>query len=192
MHFCIIYNYTDTKREKEIINNTWWIWAKDIWKYDVGSGICYYGSLAKEKTDCSGRYVHSSLCSFILFVSSCCDVLLLKDSLFFSSEYPYFPEITCFSRNLHMPVVEWWVDGLGGFFWGGGQGGGQLWLPVGSVTLVAEVLGSTHWCELCCRPPFDTKTWPHLSCVFIWLLYLALQIPPSGNSLRSEWMWCHL
>ena len=31
---------------------------------------------------------------------------------------------------------------------------GQLWLTAGTRALVAEVLGSAHWCELSWRPPF--------------------------------------
>ena len=31
---------------------------------------------------------------------------------------------------------------------------GWLWLTMGTRTLVAEVLGSTHWCDLSWRPPF--------------------------------------
>lgn len=173
---------------KKIISNSWWIWAKHIWKYDVGSGICFCGSMLKRRQRLFWA-IHAPVHRVpSCFLSSCCDVLLLKDSLFFhlslhiSQRWHISPEIfICLLLSDELIVLE----GLSGE---PGRVGGQLWLTVGSGTLVAQVLGSTHWGELCWRPPFDTKTWPHLSCVFIWLLYSALQIPPSGNSLRSEWM----
>lgn len=108
---------------KKIISNSWWIWAKHIWKYDVGSGICFCGSMLKRRQRLFWA-IHAPVHRVpSCFLSSCCDVLLLKDSLFFSSQSPYFPEVAHFSRNLHMPVVEWWADRLGGSFWGAGQGG---------------------------------------------------------------------
>lgn len=169
MHVCIIYNYTDAKREKEIISNSWWIWAKHIWKYDVGKRNLLLWLHAKEKTEavlgdtCTGSLVVAPSC----FLSSCCDVLLLKDSLF-SSQSPYFPEVAHFSRNLHMPIVEWWADRLGGSFLGSRAGVGRATVTHCGVRDTGGTgTRSTHWGELCWRPPFDTKTWPHLSCVFI-------------------------
>lgn len=143
---------------------------------------------AKEKTEAVlGDTCTGSPCSFMLFVLLLwCTFIegltFFHLSLHISQRWHISPEIfICLLLSDELIVLE----GLSGE---PGRVGGQLWLTVGSGTLVAQVLGSTHWGELCWRPPFDTKTWPHLSCVFIWLLYSALQIPPSGNSLRSEWM----
>lgn len=188
MHVCIIYNYTDAKRGKKIISNSWWIWAKHIWKYDVGKrNLLLWLWLQREDRGCSGRYMHQFTVPSC-FLSSCCDVALLKDSLFFIS-VSIFPRGGTFLQKSSYACC--WVMSWSSWrvFLGAGQvGSGQLWLTVGSGTLVAQVLGSTHWGELCWRPPFDTKTWPHLSCAFYLASVSALQIPPSGNSLRSEWM----
>lgn len=70
---------------KKIISNSWWIWAKHIWKYDVGSGICFCGSMLKRRQRLFWA-IHAPVHRVpSCFLSSCCDVLLLKDSLFFIS-----------------------------------------------------------------------------------------------------------
>ena len=185
----VLYIIIQTQRgRKKIISNSWWIWAKHIWKYDVGSGICFSGSMLKRRQRLLWE-IHSpghcvpSFCLFPLAVMYFYwrTHFFFHLSLHIPQRWHISPEVfICLLLSDELMVLE----GLSGE---AGRVGGQLWLPLGSRTLVAQVLGSTHWGELCWRPPFDTKTWPHRSCVFIWLLYLALQIPPSGNSLRSQW-----
>ena len=53
------------------------------------------------------------------------------------------------TRAWAKPICWYWRVS---YWWGEG---GRLWLTVGTKTLVAVVLGSTHWCKCSWRLPFS-------------------------------------
>lgn len=125
--------------------------------------------------------VHRVPSCFLSFAVMC---TLLKDSIF-SSQSHISQRCVCFSRNLHMPIVEWWADCLRGLLlWATRGWEGKLWLTVGQGYCGTQVLGSTH--KSCAENHHLTPRPGPTSPVFLFGFCIQhCEIPPMG--IVTEW-----